>query len=317
MSSYSAVILSIFSVLQLHAHTGGGRFSPSCSLSTRSPTAKLAVLPSLWKTLSRFVSNSVNLRVRLVNSNSPYFQVVEDLLHDEDRSSREDDSSTPRQTSSARDSGSDSPRPPGAGAMRTPVDAITPTPSKVKEESEKKEKETKDGVKKEIKEEEKSPPKDEVKEEVKNVKKESKDGGKVVKQDDAAVRTSRASFWDLESGQGQQDQSHDNEKTPTASKNASRATPKLSRRNRTPRLGQTYDVSPMPDDPNAMSLPVIPPQVGLVHDLDTRVAAPALLCLHPDSDPGLNSLLQHQTELMKAHNANINGLSVIGDYAGK
>ena len=161
MSSYSAVISSIFSVLQLHAHTGGGRFSPSCSLSTRSPTAKLAVLPSLWKTLSRFVSNSVNLRVRLVNSNFPHFQVVDDLLHDVDRSSREDDSSTQRQTSSGKDSGSDSPRPPGAGAVRTPVDAITPTPSqdKIKEESEKMKKETKDGVKKAINEEEKSPPK--------------------------------------------------------------------------------------------------------------------------------------------------------------
>ena len=315
MFSYSAVISSIFSVLQPHAHTDGRRFWPSCSLSTRSPTAKLAVLPSLWKTLSRFVSNSVKLRVRLVNSNCPHFQVVDDLLHDVDQSSREDDSSTQRQTSSGKDSGSDSPRPPGAGAVRTPVDAITPTPSKVKEESEKKEKETKDGVKKAIKEEEKSPPKE--KQEVKNVKKESNDGGKVVKQDDAAVRTSRVSFWDLESGQGKQDQSHDNEKTPTASKNASRATPKFSRRNQTPRFGQTYNVSPLPGDPNAMSLPVIPPQVGLVHDLDTRVAAPALLCLHPDSDPGLNSLLQHQTELMKAHNANINGLSVIGDYGGK
>ena len=242
--------------------------------------------------------------------------MVDDLLHDVDRSSREDDSSTPRQTSSAKDSGSDSPRPPGAGALKTPVDA-TPTPSqdKIKEESEKNEKETKDGVKKAIKEERKSPPKEKM--DVKNVKKESKDVGKVEKQDDAAVRTSGASFWDLESGKGQQDQSRDNEKTPTASKNAGRATPKLSRRSQTPRLSQTYNVSPMPGDPNAMSLPVIPPQVGLVHDLDTRVAAPALLCLHPDSDPGLNSLLQHQTELMKAHNANINGLSVIGDYAGK
>ena len=265
---------------------------------------------------NRLVLNSADSSVRLVNSNSSHVQVVDDLVHGVDWASQKDDSSSAKLSSSAGDSDSDKPPPPGSqGDVKTPVDAITQTPSKdkIKEEREKVKKETKDGVKKPIiKEERKSPPKD-----LKDVKTELEDGGRVVKQETAAVSPGGASFRDLESGKGQLGKSHDNEKTPTASKNAGRATPKLSRWASTPRLGQTYNVSPVPGDPNAISLPVIPPQVGLIHDLDTHVAAPKLLRLCPEPDPGLNSLLQNQTELMEAHNANVNGFSEIGDYAGK
>ena len=56
----------------------------------------------------------------------------------------------------------------------------------------------------------------------------------------------------------------------------------------------------------------------LFHDLDTRVAAPTLLHkLLPDPDLSLNSLLKFEGTLQEVHDANYDGVSTTGDYAGK
>ena len=258
--------------------------------------------------------------------------MVEDLLRkDADGQSKQDDSSTVLPSSSAKDSGSDDPPPPGSlnAQPATPdvADSQTQTPGLdgIKEEDEVK-KEAKKEVKKEVKKEKGSPRKDkkDVKKDVKtDVKTEPQDEvapknvpGGAVEQEAATVTPGAASLLEMESGMKPLGQVvHAAGEMPSATKKTEVATPKVSRRNPTPCLGRTYTI--FPDDPNAITRPVVPPQDGLVHDLDTRIAAPALLRLCPDPGPGLNSLLLHETELMKVHKANIDGLSTIGDYAGK
>ena len=85
------------------------------------------------------------------------------------------------------------------------------------------------------------------------------------------------------------------------------------------RIRTTSAASPVPGKLSADARPVAPSQhERFFHDLDTRVAAPTLLHkLLPDSDLGLNSLLKFEGPLKEVHDANYDGVSTTGDYAGK
>ena len=115
-----------------------------------------------------------------------------------------------------------------------------------------------------------------------------------------------ASFMDLERGI---------EKPTEVSLQAEVLSPILSSRGLRPRTAPATSLAP--GEPSALMRPVAPsPQVRLFHQLDTRVAAPTLLHkLLPDL--GLNSLLKFEGPLKEVHDANYNGVSTTGDYAGK
>ena len=117
-----------------------------------------------------------------------------------------------------------------------------------------------------------------------------------------------ASFMDLERGI---------KKPAEVSRQAEVLSPILSSRGLRPRTAPA--ASPAPGESSALMRPVAPsPQVRLFHQLDTRVAAPTLLHkLLPDPDLGLNSLLKFEGPLKEVHDANYNGVSTTGDYAGK
>ena len=95
--------------------------------------------------------------------------------------------------------------------------------------------------------------------------------------------------------------------------------PILSSRGPRPRIRTAPAASLVPGEPSALARPVAPSQhERFFHDLDTRVAAPTLLHkLLPDPDLGLNALLKFQGPLKEVHNANYDGVSTTGDYAGK
>ena len=95
--------------------------------------------------------------------------------------------------------------------------------------------------------------------------------------------------------------------------------PILSSRGPRSRIRTTSAASLVPGEPSALARPIAPSQrERFFHDLDTRVAAPTLLHkLLPDSDLGLNSLLKFEGPLKEVHDANYDGVSTTGDYAGK
>ena len=95
--------------------------------------------------------------------------------------------------------------------------------------------------------------------------------------------------------------------------------PTLSSRGPRSRSRTTSAGSPVPGEPNALARPIAPSQrERFFFDLDTRVAAPTLLPkLLSDSDLGLNSLLTFEGPLKEVHDANYDGVSTTGDYAGK
>ena len=129
-----------------------------------------------------------------------------------------------------------------------------------------------------------------------------------VKEDVPATVPDGASFMDLERGI---------EKPTEASHQAEVLSPILSSRVPRPRTAPVASLAP--GEPSALMRPVAPsPQVRLFQQLDTRVAAPTLLHkLLPDPDLGLNSLLKFEGPLKEVHDANYNGVSTTGDYAGK
>ena len=194
------------------------------------------------------------------------------------------------------------------------VDSSTQIPARdqIKEEREDKKetnKEVKDEIKKEIENDQGSPQNDD------NVKAEPAVRDPkimeetVVEEDVPAIVPAGASSLDVERGI----------KKPTkAPDQTDVVSPILSSRNPRPRIGTALAASPVPGEPGALARPVAPPQnERLFHDLDTRVAAPTLLSLRPAPDLVLNSLLKYEGMLKQVHDANYNGLSKTGDYAGK
>ena len=95
--------------------------------------------------------------------------------------------------------------------------------------------------------------------------------------------------------------------------------PILSSRGPRSRSCTTSAGPPVPGEPNSLARPIVPSQrERFFFDLDTRVAAPTLLPkLLSDSDLGLNSLLTFEGPLKEVHNANYDGVSTTGVYAGK
>ena len=132
----------------------------------------------------------------------------------------------------------------------------------------------------------------------------------VVKEDVPAIVPDGASSMDLERGI----------KKPTEVPDQTEVlSPILSSRGPRPRVRTAPVASLVPGEPSALAQPVAPSQQErFFHDLDTRVAAPTLLHkLLPDPDLGLNSLLKFEGTLKEVHDANYNGVSTTGDYAGK
>ena len=129
-----------------------------------------------------------------------------------------------------------------------------------------------------------------------------------VKEDVPAIVPDGASSMDLERGI---------EKPAEVSRQTEVLSPILASRGLRPRTAPAAPLAP--GEPSALMQPVAPsPQVRLFHQLDTRVAAPTLLHkLLPDPDLGLNSLLKFEGPLKEVHDANYNGVSTTGDYAGK
>ena len=130
----------------------------------------------------------------------------------------------------------------------------------------------------------------------------------VVKEDVPAIVPDGASSTDVERGV----------KKPTeVSDQAEVLSPILSSRG--PRVRAAPAASPVPGEPSALARTAAPSyHERLFHDLDTRVAAPTLLHkLLPDPDIGLNSLLKFEGTLQEVHDANYDGVSTTGDYAGK
>ena len=130
-----------------------------------------------------------------------------------------------------------------------------------------------------------------------------------VKEDIPAIVPDDASSMDLERGI---------EKPTEVSDQAEVLSPILSSRG--PRRIRTASAASLvPGEPSALARPVAQSQrERFFHDLDTRVAAPTLLHkLLPDSDLGLNSLLKFEGPLKEVHDANYDGVSTTGDYAGK
>ena len=130
-----------------------------------------------------------------------------------------------------------------------------------------------------------------------------------VKEDAPAIVPDGVSSMDLERGI----------KKPTGVPDQTEVlSPILSSRGPRPRIRTAPAASLVPGEPSALARPVAPSQhERFFHDLDTRVAAPTLLSLRPAPDLGINSLLKYQGVLNQVHDANYNGLSKTGDYAGK
>ena len=227
--------------------------------------------------------------------------------------SRGDDSSGPHQTSSAQDdSDSDDPNPGSLAAKKsTPVlvDSSTQVPDhdRVKEEQEDKKTPMKE-IKKELGTVHESPEKGDAAEATPTVQDPNIKEEAAVKEDIPAIVPDGASSMDLERGI---------EKPTEVSHQAEVLSPILSSRGLRPRTAPAAPLAP--GEPSALMQPVAPsPQVRLFHQLDTRVAAPTLLHkLLPDPDLGLNSLLKFEGPLKEVHDANYNGVSTTGDYAGK
>ena len=229
--------------------------------------------------------------------------------------SRRDDSSGPHQTSSAQDdSDSDDPNPGSLAAKKsTPVmvDSSTQVPDHdcVKEEQEDK-KTPKKEIKTELHTVHESPEKGDAAEATPTVQDPKIKEEAAVKEDVPAIVSGGASSVDLERGI---------EKPTEAPDQTEILSPILSSRGPRSRSGTTSAGYPAPGEPNALARPIAPSQrERFFFDLDTRVAAPTLLPkLLSDSDLGLNSLLTFEGPLKEVHDANYDGVSTTGDYAGK
>ena len=191
------------------------------------------------------------------------------------------------------------------------VDSSTQVPDHdcVKEEQEDRKPPTKE-IKKELDTSHESPEKDDAAEATPTTQDSKIKEDAAVKEDAPAMVPDSVSSRDLERGVKRPTGVPDQAEVPS---------PILSSRGPRSRIRTAPAASLVPGEPSALARPVAPSQhERFFHDLDTRIAAPTLLHkLLPDPDLGLNALLKFEGPLKEVHNANYDGVSTTGDYAGK